>query len=52
MIASVLTLGKEGMQIMCVKGPQGGRPYEETVRFYGKMKNEWGLASFRKFIFF
>ena len=40
-MAIVLTLGREVMQIICAYGPQSGRPDRKKVRFYDEMVNEW-----------
>ena len=39
-MAIVLTLGSEVMRVICVYGPQSGRPDAEKVRFYDEMENE------------
>ena len=44
-MAIVLTLGREVVQIICAYGPQSGRPDTEKVRFYDEMANEWYLES-------
>ena len=44
-MAIVLTLGKEVMHIICVYGPQSGRPDAEKVQFCDEMGSEWELGS-------
>ena len=44
-MAIVLTLGKEIMQIICAYGPQSGRPNTEKVRFYDEIASEWDVGS-------
>ena len=39
-MAIVLTLGREVMQIICAYGPQSRRPDAEKVRFYDEMASE------------
>ena len=45
MMAIVLTLGREVMQVICVNGPQSRRPDTEKGYFYDKMASEWDLGS-------
>ena len=44
-MAIVLTLGSEVMRVICVYGPQSGRPDAEKVRFYDEMGSEWNMGS-------
>ena len=44
-VAIVLTLGREVMHVICVFGPQSGRPDAEKVHFYDEMGSEWDLGS-------
>ena len=44
-MAIVLTLGREVMCVICVYGPQSGRPDAEKVCFYDEMGSEWDLGS-------
>ena len=44
-MAIVLTLGRELMQIICVYRPQSGRPDTEKVRFWDEMASQWYLES-------
>ena len=44
-MAMVLTLRREVMQIICAYWPQSGRPDTEKVRFYDEMASEWDLGS-------
>ena len=39
--AMVLALGREVIRIICVYGPQNGRPDTEKVRFYDEMASKW-----------
>ena len=39
-MATVLTLGKEVIHIMCAYGPQSGRPDTEKLRFYDETASE------------
>ena len=40
-MAIVLTLGREVMQIICAYGPQSRRPDTEKFGFYDEMASEW-----------
>ena len=45
-MAIVLTLGREVIHIICMFGPQSGRPDAEKVRFHDEMgEREWDLGS-------
>ena len=44
-MAIVVTLGKQVIQITCAYGPQSGRPDTEKVRFYDEMVSQWDLKS-------
>ena len=50
-MAIVLTFGGVVMRIICVYGPQSGRPDAEKVRFYDEMGSEWDLGSSSEIIF-
>ena len=45
-MAIVLTLGREVMQIICTYGPQSGRPDTEKVRFCDEMASGVRLWKF------
>ena len=49
-MAIVLTLGGEVMQIVCAYGRQSGRPNTKKVRFYNEMARKWDLESSREII--
>ena len=51
-MATVLTLGREVMRVICAYGPQSGRPDAEKVRFYDGMGSEWDLGSSSEIIVF
>ena len=40
-MAIVLTLGKEVVQILCAYGPQSRRPDTQKVHFYDEIAREW-----------
>ena len=50
-MAIVLTFGGVVMRIICVSGPQSGRPDAEKVCFYDEMGSEWDLGSSSEIIF-
>ena len=45
LMAIVLTLDGEVIQIICAYGPQKGTPDSEKVCFYDEMASEWDLGS-------
>ena len=51
-IAIVLTLGKILIQIICVCGPQSGRPPTEIVCFCYEMASKWDTGSSSQIILF
>ena len=45
-LATLLTLNREVMRIICAYGPQSGRPDTEKVLFYDEMVSEWDFENF------
>ena len=49
-MATVLTLEREVIRIICAYRPQSRRPDTEKVRFYDEMASEWEVESSSKII--